>query len=121
MTGHVDHRSGFLWPALVLAAAVTLMVTGCAPYGGGYAGPGLDYYEPYGGVYGGWGPDYAVGPYGRGGHFAGRGFGGPHAFRASAGRGIPSLPRGGHFGGGAGRMGGGFGGGRGGGGHGHGR
>jgi hypothetical protein len=78
--------------ALGLLGLLAACVVGAYDDGGGY-GPG--YYEPAGAVYGGWGPDFAVAPY-RGGHpfYDDRG---NHPFRAApAGRGIPSLPRGGH-------------------------
>ncbi len=94
------------WLAIAcVIVPLTLLASACAD-GGGYAGGGVgvDYYEPYGAEYGGWGPGYYVGPYrgGGGGHFdGGHPGGGAHAFRAApAGRSAPSLPSGGHAGGG---------------------
>ncbi len=105
--------------AMAVVSVAAVAVCGCvAPYPGegyGYGNVpvGAGYYERYGFDYGGWGPGYYVGPGPRGGNrFFARG-GGQHAFRGPpAGRGMPSLPRGGRGGGRAGGGGHGGGGGR---------
>jgi hypothetical protein len=81
------------WRVAIVLGAILPVAVGCAGvygHGGGYgyAGDdlGVDYYEPYGGYYGGWGGGYRVGPYRGGDHRGGHGF--------------PSIPSGGHEGGG---------------------
>jgi hypothetical protein len=76
-----------------MLSVILPLAVGCAGgpgYGGGYGYAGDDfgvgYYEPYGGYYGGWGGAYRVGPFRGGDHGGGRGF--------------PSIPSGGHAGGG---------------------